>query len=96
MRPQDKEVQIILKRYLHVLTQIDISSIIKERKKGGETMENLAKRMVRYRAKESISMKELARRCNVTLQTIHNIETGIQDPSRVTKEKIEMVIGEEE
>lgn len=59
-------------------------------------MDDLIKRMVRYRAKENISMKELARRCNLTTQTIHNIETGVQEPSRMTREKIEMVIGEDE
>ena len=75
---------------------IDIVDIINRAQKGGETMDDLIKRMVRYRAKESISMKELARRCNLTTQTIHNIETGIQEPSRMTREKIEMVIGENE
>ena len=59
-------------------------------------MGELANRMVRYRAKENISMKEMARRCNLTMQTIHNIETGIQEPSRVTREKIIMVIGEKD
>ena len=57
-------------------------------------MDTIAEKMLRYRAKENISMKELARRCNLTIQTIHNIETGIQNPSRVTRKKILMVIGD--
>lgn len=56
----------------------------------------LDERMVRYRAKERISQSELAKRCGVTLQTINSIETGAQTPSRVTKAKIEMIIGKEE
>lgn len=56
----------------------------------------LGERMVRYRAKERISQTELAQRCGVTLQTISNVERGIQDPSRVTVQKIELVISENE
>ena len=58
-------------------------------------MTKLADAMVLYRAKHNISMAEMAKRCNVTQQTIHNIETGIQDPSRVTRAKIMMVIGKD-
>lgn len=56
----------------------------------------LGERMVRYRAKERISQTELAQRCGVTLQTISNVERGIQEPSRVTVQKIELVISENE
>lgn len=56
----------------------------------------LGERMVRYRAKERISQSELARRCGITLQTVSNVERGIQDPSRVTVQKIELVIDKEE
>ena len=59
-------------------------------------MNELADKILAYRATENISLKEMARRCNVTLQTIRNIETGVQDPSRVTRKKILLVIGEEE
>lgn len=51
--------------------------------------------MVRYRAKNRITQTELAQRCGVTLQTISNVERGIQDPSRVTVQKIELVIEDE-
>ncbi len=56
----------------------------------------LSDRMVRFRAKERISQKELAERCGVTLQTINSVENETQTPSRVTVAKIELVIGEEE
>lgn len=59
--------------------------------------DNLKERMIRYRAKERISMREMADRCGVTLQTICNIENGLQDPSRLTIAKIELVLdGQEE
>lgn len=55
---------------------------------------NLSERMIEYRAKERISQKELARRVGVTLQTINSIENGLQEPSRLTKAKIDLVINE--
>lgn len=57
---------------------------------------SLQERMVKYRARERISQAELAKRCGVTTQTIHSVESGIQDPSKVTVAKIELVIGEED
>lgn len=54
--------------------------------------EKLPEQMIRYRAKERISQKELAARCGVSLQTINSIENGIQDPSKVTEAKIRLVI----
>lgn len=56
----------------------------------------LAERMVRYRAKERISQRQLAERCGVTLQTINSVENETQSPSRVTRMKIELVIGGKE
>ncbi len=56
----------------------------------------LPEEMVRYRAKERISQTELAKRCGVSLQTINSIENGTQDPSRVTEQKIRLVIEEEQ
>lgn len=55
----------------------------------------LAERMARYRAKELITQGELSKRCGVSLQTIYSIEKGLQEPSLLTKAKIERVIGEE-
>ena len=54
----------------------------------------LASDMLKYRAVNNISQRELARRCNVTVQTILNIEKGKQNPSMLTETKIRLVIGE--
>lgn len=56
---------------------------------------NLSERMIEYRAKERISQNDLAERVGVTKQTIYSIENGYQDPSKVTRAKIEMVIGKD-
>lgn len=58
--------------------------------------ETLQEKMLTYRAKERISQKELARRCGVTVQTINSVENGLQEPSKLTRTKIYLVIGEEE
>lgn len=52
----------------------------------------LIRKMLEYRAKESISQKELARRVGVSLQTINSIENGLQEPSKLTEAKIYLVI----
>ena len=56
----------------------------------------LQDRMIQYRAKERISQKELAERCGVSYQTINSVENGVQEPTKVTAAKIELVIGREE
>lgn len=59
-------------------------------------MSELSEKMIEYRAKERISQKELARRVGVTLQTINSIENGLQEPSKVTRAKIDLVINKKE
>ena len=54
--------------------------------------EELVRKMIEYRAKESISQKELANRVGVSLQTINSIENGLQEPSKLTVAKIYLVI----
>lgn len=56
----------------------------------------LSEQMLRYRAKERISQGELAKRCGVSLQTINSIENGTQEPSKLTREKIRLVVEEEQ
>ena len=55
----------------------------------------LGERMVEYRAKERISQTELALRCGLSLQTVHSVETESQTPTKLTKAKIELIIGKE-
>ena len=56
----------------------------------------LQERMLEYRARERISQMELARRCGVTKQTIYSIENGLQAPGKMTRIKLEFVIGKED
>lgn len=51
--------------------------------------------MLIYRAKNKISMSDFAKKCGVSAQTIYNIETVGQNPSRVTRAKIRLVLGDE-
>lgn len=53
----------------------------------------LGQEILMYRAQHNISQTEMANRCNVTKQTIFNIEHEIQDPTALTQAKIRMVIG---
>lgn len=55
-------------------------------------MEDLAKRMIRYRALNRISQGEMARRCYVTKQTIWAIENGRKNITKLTEAKIEEVL----
>ena len=55
----------------------------------------LRDKMVRYRAKHRLTQRDLADKAGVTVQTICNIETGQQTPSRVTEQKILLAIEEE-
>lgn len=59
-------------------------------------MADLKDRMIQYRARERINQQELADRCGVSKQTIYSVESGLQDPSKITLAKIELVIGKEE
>lgn len=56
----------------------------------------LSERMIEYRAVNRLSQTALAQKCGVTLQTINSVENGIQKPSKLTKAKIELVIGKED
>lgn len=58
-------------------------------------MKELSRSMLEYRAKNNISQGELAKRCNLTTQTICNVERGIQTPSKITETKIRLVVGNE-
>lgn len=52
----------------------------------------LSEAIIEYRARENISMKEFARRCNISLQTAMYVERGLQKPNRVTLKKIMLVL----
>ena len=56
------------------------------------TENELGEKIVCYRAKYNLSQTEMAKLCKLTLQTIWNIENGVQTPTRLTKQKILNVI----
>lgn len=55
----------------------------------------LREKMLDYRAKHNLSQVKFAELCNVTQQTVCNIENGVQAPSKLTKKKILNVIEKE-
>ena len=55
----------------------------------------LSERMIEYRAQERISQQTFADRCGLSKQTVYSIENGIQEPSKITQAKIELIIGKE-
>lgn len=57
---------------------------------------SLQERMIEYRAKHNLSQKELADKCGVSMQTINSVENDIQEPSKLTIAKIELVVGKEQ
>ena len=57
---------------------------------------DLSQRMVEYRARHDLSQAEFAERVGVSVMTVNMVERGIQSPSRLTREKIELVIKKEE
>lgn len=52
----------------------------------------LKDQIIRYRAEHDLTMREMAERVGVSLQTIMMIEHGTQTPSRLTEEKIKLVL----
>lgn len=57
-------------------------------------LEELSKKIIDYRARHNISQFSFALECNVSPQTICNIERVKQKPSKLTLQKILNVIGE--
>ena len=57
-----------------------------------EKLKGLAKDMLKFRAQNNMSQKELAKRCKLTQQTICNVENGVQNPTQLTEAKIRLVI----
>lgn len=56
----------------------------------------LQERMIRYRAVHNMSQEEFARKCSLSKQTINAVENGIQEPSKITREKIIIVLEEKQ
>ena len=50
--------------------------------------ETLQRKMIVFRAKYNMSQRKLAKMCNLCVQTINTVELGIQNPSKITIQKI--------
>lgn len=55
-------------------------------------MASLQELMVQYRAKHDLSQGELAKLCGLSLQTVNSVENGLQNPSKLTEQKIRLVV----
>lgn len=58
--------------------------------------QKLSEMMIMFRAKHRLSQEKLANMCGVSLQTINSVENGSQNPSKLTEQKIRLVVEEEE
>lgn len=47
--------------------------------------------ILKFRAKNNLSQAKMAALAGVSLQTIANIENGIQTPTKLTEQKIKLV-----
>lgn len=56
---------------------------------------NLADRMLMFRAKNNLTQQQLADKVGVSKQWINSIETGNKPAGKLTRAKIELVIGKE-
>ena len=56
----------------------------------------LQEMMVQYRAKHDLSQEKLAKLCGLSLQTVNSVENGLQNPSKLTEQKIRLVVEEVE
>ena len=56
------------------------------------TLENLPDKMLQYRAEHDVTIKEMAKLCNVSTQTVYSVEHGLQTPGRLTFAKFKLVI----
>lgn len=48
--------------------------------------------MIRFRAENNMSQKDFAKLCKLTVQTIHYVEKGLQNPTDLTRAKIELAM----
>lgn len=56
----------------------------------------LTELMLDYRAKNGLSVEKAAKAAGISMQTWRSIETGQQDPTRLTKRKLELFLTNDE
>ena len=52
----------------------------------------LQEKLIRYRAKHRLSQREMADRCGISISTMYAVETGQQEPGKLTLAKINLVL----
>lgn len=57
-----------------------------------DNFELLANDIIWYRAKHGLSQDEMAKTCNVSKQTIFNLEHQLQTPTKLTEMKIRLIL----
>lgn len=57
-------------------------------------LKELSNKILVYRAKHNLSIDQMAEKCKISRQTLSNIDSCKQNPSRLTVQKILNVIGE--
>lgn len=55
-------------------------------------MSGISNKILNFRAMHNLSQLEMAKLCKLTVQTICNIENGVQNPSKLTAQKILNVV----
>lgn len=56
------------------------------------TNKELAEKMILYRAKHNLTVNQFAEQTGLTAQTIRMIECGHQNPSRVNRVKLWLIV----
>jgi DNA-binding XRE family transcriptional regulator len=55
-------------------------------------MKDLATDMFNYRVEHDMSQTDLAKLCRISIQTVNSVENRKQNPSKMTRAKLERVI----
>lgn len=55
----------------------------------------IGEKIYAYRVKHDLSMRAMAEKCHISLQTLMYVEKGLQEPSKFTIDKIELVLKED-
>lgn len=66
-------------------------AVVQYTPEGGENME-LKDEILRYRAKHNLSLRDMAKECGISTQTLCSVENGIQNPSKLTEGKIRILL----
>ena len=52
--------------------------------------------ILKYRAKHNLSLRDMAKKCGISTQTLCSVENGIQNPSKLTEGKIRILLEQDD